>query len=163
MKVIEKAMVQRKVGGVTRYDATHLRAEVELSDTLRVGDCIHIKGRRSDWWQSVTSMRLGEERIAKARAGQTIWLDVIKRAYNGDEVFILLTADFTPLPGPEPGPGPSPPRWPPADPIPELPPGKLPPADDPNNDENDEPPDLPDPNDFEIDSEEKEKEGGEGG
>lgn len=202
----EEETITWKVGRVTQYDAARKQAELKLSRTLRVGDCIHITGPRSNWWQSVKSMRMNNVPIVKARSEQIIWLEVIKRAYKDDEVFILLTRDFTPLPCPEsdphPRPGPDTPPGTPAGPSkpppgekpkpprpdkPKTPDGKKPddqepdiewpdeewpddewpdvdePDDDDDDDENDEPPDLPDSGDFPIDSEEKEKEGGEGG
>ena len=122
-KRTKERMMERGVGRITQYDAGRRRAEVKLSDTLRVGDCIHIKGLRSDWWQPVKTIRVDEKPVAKARAAELAWLEVIRRAYEGDEVLVLLTMNSVPVPCPELSPGP--PLGPAPDPEPHHPgPGK---------------------------------------
>lgn len=81
-------MAEEKIGIVTHY-WNHLHvAGVKMTDgELKIGDTIRIKGHTSDFTQQVESMRIEEETIEAARAGDDIGLAVIEHAREHDEVF----------------------------------------------------------------------------
>ncbi len=81
-----------EVGKVTKYDARRRAAQVRLLDTLRVGDCILVLGRRSNFGQPVTALYAGRDPVAKAWRGDLVWLEVVHPAETGDEVFVVLAA-----------------------------------------------------------------------
>ena len=77
----------KEIGKVTHY-YTHLSvAVVELSDTLKVGDKIRIKGATSDFEQPVDSMQIEHEKIEEAKAGQSIGLKVKDHVRQHDVVY----------------------------------------------------------------------------
>ena len=79
---------EKKIGKVTHYFTNIGVGVVKLSDSLSVGDEIHIKGHTSDFSQTVDSMQIEHEKIEKAKKGQSIGLKVKEHARDGDEVFL---------------------------------------------------------------------------
>ena len=79
----------RKVGKVTHYFNKIGVAVVELTDTLKEGDKIRIKGSTTDFEQVVESMQIEHEQVKEATAGQSIGLKVKERVREGDEVFVI--------------------------------------------------------------------------
>ena len=84
-------MAEEKIGVVTHY-WNHLHvAGVKIDNgELKVGDTIHVKGHTSDFTQQVESMRIEEETIEVARAGDDIGLAVVEHAREHDEVFKVI-------------------------------------------------------------------------
>ncbi len=84
-------MAEEKIGVVTHY-WNHLHvAGVKIDNgELKVGDTIRVKGHTSDFTQQVESMRIEEETIEVARAGDDIGLAVVEHAREHDEVFKVI-------------------------------------------------------------------------
>ena len=80
-------MAEKEVGVVTHYFSRIDVAGIELSDTLREGDTIHLVGTTTDFTQVVRSMQLENEQITEGQAGQEIGLKVQDRVRVGDQVF----------------------------------------------------------------------------
>ena len=60
---------------------------IELSEPLRVGDRILIKGATTDFKQKVESMQIEREAIEVAEAGKAIGLKVKDKVSPGDIVY----------------------------------------------------------------------------
>ena len=82
-------MAEREVSKVTHYFTNIGVVVVELTDTLKVGDRIHIQGPTSDFEQEVASMQIEHEQVQEAEAGQAIGLKVTEKAREGDKVFVV--------------------------------------------------------------------------
>lgn len=82
-------MEGRKVGSITHYFNKISVAVVELTDTLKAGDKIKIKGTTTDIDQVVDSMQIEHEQVAEATAGQSIGMKVKDAVRAGDEVFVV--------------------------------------------------------------------------
>ncbi|MBI2135230.1 hypothetical protein HYU09_04510 [Candidatus Woesearchaeota archaeon] len=85
-KAAEKEL-GKKVGKITHYYTNIGVAVVELSDTLKVGDKIKIKGATSDFAQKVESMQIEQDKIQEAKKGQSIGLKVKEHARQHDVVY----------------------------------------------------------------------------
>jgi putative protease len=83
-------MEEREIGKVTHYFTKIGVAVIELTDELKVGDTIHIKGATTDFQQSVESMQIEHEPVESAGAGQAIGLKVEERVRKGDTVYKLV-------------------------------------------------------------------------
>lgn len=86
-------MTERKleeVGEVTHYFSRIGVAVVELKASLSVGDKIIIQGATTDFEQTVDSMQIEHENVAKAKAGQSIGLKVKERTRETDKVYKIL-------------------------------------------------------------------------
>jgi len=78
---------ERPIGKVTHYFSKVGVAAIDLTDTLRVGDTIHIKGHTSDFTQTITSMQIEHNSVEVANAGDCIGVRVDQHAREGDQVF----------------------------------------------------------------------------
>lgn len=80
---------EREVGKITHYYTKIMVAVIELSDTLKVGDIIHIKGATTDFTQPVESMQIEHEQVKEASAGESIGLKVKEHVRQHDKVFVV--------------------------------------------------------------------------
>lgn len=80
-------MAEKEIGKISHF-FSHLNvAVIELTDTVKVGDEIHIQGATSDFTQKVDSMQIEHNQVEEATAGQSIGLKVKDRVREGDDVF----------------------------------------------------------------------------
>lgn len=78
-----------RIGDITHYYNQINVAVIYLSDSIRIGDVIHILGRTTDFRQNVTSLQIEHQTIEEAGQGQEVALKVIQRVRKGDKVFRL--------------------------------------------------------------------------
>lgn len=79
-----------EIGQVNGYFPRIGVAGLDLSNPLRVGDLIHIKGHTTDLEQVVESMQIEHELIQEAKAGDNIAIKVADRCRRGDRVFKVV-------------------------------------------------------------------------
>ncbi len=80
---------ERELGVITHYYTKLGVAVVELTDTLKKGDKIHIKGATSDFTQKVDSMQIEHKEVEEAKKGQGIGMKVKEHARQHDKVFVV--------------------------------------------------------------------------
>ncbi len=80
-------MEEKLIGKVTHYFGKPSVGIIELEDTLKVGDTIHIKGAHDDFTQEVKSMQIDYENIEKAGSGDVVGIKVTSRVHENDQVF----------------------------------------------------------------------------
>jgi len=80
-------MPEVEIGVVTHYYGNISVAIVQLSDGLKVGDNVHIKGHTSDFTQEVSSMQIEHKDMPEAKAGDVIGMKVAQKAHPHDKVF----------------------------------------------------------------------------
>ncbi len=81
--------MEKQIGRVAHYFSKVGVAAIELEDTLKVGDSIHIKGHTSDWIQVVESMQIEGGEIAQAERGQSVGIKVPEHAREHDVVYVV--------------------------------------------------------------------------
>ncbi|HEY7847782.1 MAG TPA: translation elongation factor-like protein [Candidatus Limnocylindria bacterium] len=75
------------IGTVAHY-FSHLKvAAVTLTDTLRVGDRIHIVGHTSDVEQTVESMEVEHAKVESAGPGDDVALAVTDHVRDHDQIY----------------------------------------------------------------------------
>lgn len=77
----------QEVGKVAHFFARISVAVVELKAPISVGDRIIIKGSTTNLEQTVESMEIEHEKVARAEAGQSIGLKVNDRVRENDVVY----------------------------------------------------------------------------
>ena len=82
-------MAEREVGKITHYYSNIGVAIVEVTDTVSVGDKIHVQGATSDFEQEIGSMQIEHDSVETAEAGQVIGLKVDEKTRDGDKVFVV--------------------------------------------------------------------------
>lgn len=86
-KEIKKAP---KIGQVTHYYNKISVGIIKLSDTLSVGDQVHIKGHTTDFTQKVDSIQIEHKDVEKAKKGDVVGVKVKEHVREGDEVFKVV-------------------------------------------------------------------------
>jgi len=90
----EQSMMEGKqIGVVTHFYGNICVAVVDLSDTIEVGDDIHILGRTTDFNQKVKSLQIEHDQIEGAGAGAEVALKVERRVRREDKVFKLISEE----------------------------------------------------------------------
>ena len=84
-------MEENEIGRVVKY-FTHVEAAVvELSDELKVGDTIAIRGHTTKLEQKVESMQVGQDIIEVAKKGDAVGIKVEERVRPHDAVYKLIS------------------------------------------------------------------------
>ena len=79
--------MESQVGSVTHFYNKIGVAIVKLSDSLLVGDTIHISGHTTDLTQEVGSLQIEHQNIEKADKGQEVGIKVTDEVRVKDLVF----------------------------------------------------------------------------
>ena len=80
-------MAEEIVGTVEDFFAHPVVAGIKLTDTLKVGDKIRIKGHTTDLELTVESMQIDNANVTEADAGDSIGVKVTDRVRAGDSVY----------------------------------------------------------------------------
>ena len=75
------------IGTVTHYFSHLSVAAVELSQPLKVGERIHIKGHTTDLLQAVESMQVDHAPIEQAKPGDDVALHVDDHVRDHDRIY----------------------------------------------------------------------------
>lgn len=84
-------MSEKQVARVTHYFARLSVAVLALTDTLSIGDRIHIYGHSTDLEQTVDSMQIEHKPVLKVGPGDDVALKVIEHVRAGDIVYRMTT------------------------------------------------------------------------
>lgn len=79
--------MEKEIGKVTHYFNKISVVIVDLTDSLSVGDTIHIVGHSTDLTQKVTSMQIEHENVEEAKKGDSVGIKVDERVKEGDVVY----------------------------------------------------------------------------
>ncbi|HEX6305932.1 MAG TPA: hypothetical protein VFZ76_17170 [Anaerolineales bacterium] len=82
-----------RVGEVTHYIDRIGVAVIVLTDSVRVGDTLHIFGRLTDLRQKVVSMEIEHQKIDEAGPGQEVALKVNRPVKPRDKVFKIAITE----------------------------------------------------------------------
>lgn len=80
-------MPEKEIGTITHYYGNISVGIIQLSDVLKVGETIHIKGHSSDFTQEVSSMQIEHQDVSEAKAGDLVGIKVVQKVHPRDRVF----------------------------------------------------------------------------
>lgn len=80
-------MPEKEIGRISHYYGNIGVGIIELSDSLKVGETIHIKGHSEDFNQTVDSIQIEHQGIPEAKAGDSIGIKITQKVHPGDMVF----------------------------------------------------------------------------
>lgn len=80
-------MPEQEIGKVSDFFAHVVVAGIEMTDILKVGDRIHIKGHTTDIEMTVDSMQIDNKNVSEAKKGQAVGIKVPERVRAGDIVY----------------------------------------------------------------------------
>ena len=76
------------IGTITHYFGKISVAVLKvIDDEVNVGDTIHIKGKHTDFSQTIDSMQVEHENFEKAKKGDEVGLKVDGPVHEHDEVY----------------------------------------------------------------------------
>jgi hypothetical protein len=89
---------ESRIGRVVRYNSETREAEVFIErGLLQFDDRIRIRGAATNFYQDVGSLRLGENRVRRALAGESPWLLVKGPVQTGDIVYVVCKKGIVPF------------------------------------------------------------------
>lgn len=83
-------MEEIRVGKVTHFFSRIGVAVLSLTETIRVGDTIRVRGRTTDLIQQVESMQIAHKAVSEARPGEDVALKVNDRVRVDDGVYKII-------------------------------------------------------------------------
>lgn len=83
-------MEEKLIGKVKHFYGRPSVGMIELTDALKVGDTIRIKGSVVDLTQQVLSMRIEFTDVTEAKAGDVIGVKVEQKVHVHDSVYKVL-------------------------------------------------------------------------
>lgn len=82
-----QAIKGKEIGKITHYYG-HLNVGIiELSDALKTGDRIRVKGHTSDFTQEVASMQIEHANVAEGKRGDMVGIKVAEKVHPHDIVY----------------------------------------------------------------------------
>lgn len=83
-------MQEKEIGKITHYFGHLGVGIIELSDTLKLGDTIHILGHSEDFTQKVDSLQIEHAEVQEGKKGDSIGLKVNQKVHEHDKVFKVI-------------------------------------------------------------------------
>jgi len=80
-------MPEIETGRVSDFFARPVVAGIVLTDTLKVGDKVHIKGHTTDLELTIDSMQINNVNVTEGKSGDAIGIKVPDRVRPGDKVY----------------------------------------------------------------------------
>ena len=80
-------MEEKLIGKIVHFYGNISVGIIELSDALKVGETVHIKGHTSDFTQQVSSMQIEHAKVDQAKAGDSVGIKVDQKAHVHDSVY----------------------------------------------------------------------------
>lgn len=78
---------EKEIGKIVHYYTKLGVAIIELTEPLKTGETIRIKGATTDFTHTVDSMQMEHAPIEEAAAGQSIGIKIPEHAREGDVVY----------------------------------------------------------------------------
>lgn len=83
-------MEEKLIGKISHFFGRPGVGIIELSDALKVGDTIHIKGTTSDFKQQVSSMQIEHVVVSEAKAGDSVGIKAEQKVHEHDSVYRVI-------------------------------------------------------------------------
>lgn len=80
-------MIEKEIGKVTHFFGKISVAALDITEPLRVGDVIHIKGHTTDLTQRVESMQVEHKDVQEAKPGESVAIKVLDHVREHDVVY----------------------------------------------------------------------------
>ena len=82
-------MGEKEVGEVSTFFSQVNVAAIKLSDKLKVGDRIRIKGYTTDFEQTIDSIQVERKPLKEAKKGDHVGIKVKEKVRPNDKVYVV--------------------------------------------------------------------------
>ncbi len=86
-------MSEQEIGRVDHFFDKISVVMIILSGELKVGDTIHITGKKSDFSQKVESMRIEFDNVEEAKEGDKVGIKVDQPVHTDDKVCKVIASE----------------------------------------------------------------------
>ncbi len=83
-------MQEKEIGKVTHYYGHISVGIIELSDSLKVGETIHIKGHSTDFTQNIDSIQIEHASVPEAKSQDVVGIKVAQKVHPQDKVYKVI-------------------------------------------------------------------------
>lgn len=83
-------MEEKEIGAIEHYFNKIGVGIIKLSDVLKVGDTLHIKGHTSDFTQTVESIQVEHKELQEAQSGDSVGIKVTDKVHEHDKVYRVI-------------------------------------------------------------------------
>jgi putative protease len=83
--------MEKQIGHITHFFNGIGVAVLSLTETLELGDKIHILGHTTDFIQTVTSMEIDHKKVTSVGSGDDVAMKVDEPVRNGDAIYKIST------------------------------------------------------------------------
>lgn len=83
-------MEEKLIGKIIHYYGHLGVGIIQLSDILKVGDTVHIKGHTSDFTQPVLSIQIEHASVKEAEAGDSVGIKINEKVHEHDLVYKVI-------------------------------------------------------------------------
>lgn len=83
-------MEEKEIGVISHYFGKISVGIIDLKDSLKVGDTIHVKGAHDDFTQTVDSLQIEHEKIQEGKKGDAVGVKVGQRVHPNDKVYKVI-------------------------------------------------------------------------
>ena len=80
-------MEEKEIGHISHYFGHVSVGIIELRDSLKVGDKIHIKGHTTDFTEDITSMQIEHATVSEAKSGDAVGVKISQKVHQNDKVY----------------------------------------------------------------------------
>ena len=83
-------MEEKEIGMITHYFGNISVGIIQLTDSLAVGDTVHVKGAHDDFTQAVDSMQIEHENVTEGKKGDMVGIKVAQKVHPHDKVYKVI-------------------------------------------------------------------------
>ena len=83
-------MLEKPIGSISDFFAKPVVAGIEMTDSISIGDKIHITGHTTDIEMTIDSMQMNNANVQEAKAGDSVGIKVPDRVRRGDSVYKVI-------------------------------------------------------------------------
>lgn len=83
-------MNEKEIGVISHYFGKLSVGIIDLSDVLKVGDSIRIKGTHDDFTQKIETMQIEHANVNEAKKGDSVGIKVGQPVHEHDKVYRII-------------------------------------------------------------------------
>ena len=82
-------MKEKEIGVISHYFGNISVGIIQLSDRVKVGDNIHIKGAHDNFTQTIDSIQIEHEKVEEGKKGDLKGIKVAQKVHPNDKVYLV--------------------------------------------------------------------------
>jgi selenocysteine-specific translation elongation factor len=81
--------MEKEIGKVSTFFSHVSVAAIKLTDKLKVGDKIHVKGHTTDFETTIKAIQINGKEVKEAKANEHVGIKVPEKVRPNDLVFVI--------------------------------------------------------------------------